>query len=200
MSRIDGIADVLQRQPAKGAAQQVDSLMQQLVIDARVPPPRRESARTLLMIFVMGSVTFEQAVEGLPHQLSVAPEIRFEQGLDVLTRERQTHLGFGHGAHLCIGQHLAKMETEVLVKTLLTELPGLGLDPAAEPPSIVGEQTTSWRREVVSCPAESMAAGAHSTTSWRKRTLRRSRSSAGTLASHAPLRRAQKAPSSTSHL
>jgi cytochrome P450 len=55
-----------------------------------------------------------------------------------LTRERQPHVGFGYGAHLCIGQHLAKMETEVLVKSLLDGLPGLRLDPAAEPPVIVG--------------------------------------------------------------
>jgi AcrR family transcriptional regulator len=84
MLRIDGIADVLQTHPAKGAAQQVDALMQQLVIDAGVPPVMRESARVLLMIFVMGSVSFEQALDGLPHQLKVAPDKRFQQGLDVL--------------------------------------------------------------------------------------------------------------------
>ena len=84
MLRIDGIAEVLQTHPAKGAARQVDALMQQLVVDAGVPPSRRESARVLLMIFVMGSVSFEQALEGLPHQLTVAPETRFKQGLDVL--------------------------------------------------------------------------------------------------------------------
>jgi AcrR family transcriptional regulator len=84
MLRIDGIAEVLQTHPAKGAARQVDALMQQLVVDAGVPPSRRESARVLLMIFVMGSVSFEQALEGLPHQLTVAPETRFKQGLDLL--------------------------------------------------------------------------------------------------------------------
>lgn len=84
MLRIDGIADVLQTQPAKGAALQVDTLMQQLVVDAGVPPSRRESARLLLMIFVLGSVSFEQALDGLPHGLDIAPETRFEQGLDVL--------------------------------------------------------------------------------------------------------------------
>jgi hypothetical protein len=84
MLRIDGIADLLQTHPAKGAAQQVDALMQRLVIDAGVPPSRRESARVLLMIFVMGSVSLEQALDGLPHQLTVPPGVRFEQGLDVL--------------------------------------------------------------------------------------------------------------------
>ena len=84
MLRIDGIADVLQTQPAKGAARQVDALMQQLVIDAGVPPARRESARMLLMIFILGSVSFEQAFDGLPHHLTDSPESRFERGLDVL--------------------------------------------------------------------------------------------------------------------
>jgi AcrR family transcriptional regulator len=84
MLRIDGIADVLQTQPAKGAARQVDALMQQLVVDAGVPPARRESARMLLMIFILGSVSFEQALKGLPHQLTESPESRFEQGLDLL--------------------------------------------------------------------------------------------------------------------
>jgi cytochrome P450 len=55
-----------------------------------------------------------------------------------LLRDRQAHVGFGHGAHLCIGQHLAKMETEVLVRTLLDALPRLRLDPDAEPPVIEG--------------------------------------------------------------
>ena len=50
----------------------------------RVPPARRESARMLLMIFILGSVSFEQALDGLPHQLTELPESRFTQGLDML--------------------------------------------------------------------------------------------------------------------
>jgi AcrR family transcriptional regulator len=84
MLKIDGIADVLQTQPAKGAAQRIDALMQQLVADAGVPPARRESARILLMIFILGSVSFEQALDGLPHQLTETPDARFTQGLDML--------------------------------------------------------------------------------------------------------------------
>jgi hypothetical protein len=81
---VDGIADVLQTQPAKGAARQVDALIQQLVVDAGVPSARRESARMLLMIFILGSISFEQALDGLPHQLTESPESRFKQGLDML--------------------------------------------------------------------------------------------------------------------
>ena len=82
--RIDGIADVLQTHPARGAAQQVDALMHQLVVDAEVPASHRQAVRLLLMIFVNGSVSLEQALDGLPHQLTEPPESRFEQGLDVL--------------------------------------------------------------------------------------------------------------------
>jgi TetR/AcrR family transcriptional regulator, tetracycline repressor protein len=82
--RIDGIADLLQAYPAEGAARQVDSMMHQLVIDAGIPPKRREAARMLLMVFVMGSVSSEQALKDLDHKLTVPPERRFEQGLDIV--------------------------------------------------------------------------------------------------------------------
>ena len=82
--RVDGIADVLQTYPAEGAALQVDLLMQQVLADAGVPEGCREGTRVLLMVFVLGSVSFEQAIEGLPTQLRVDPAKRFEQGLEVL--------------------------------------------------------------------------------------------------------------------
>lgn len=82
--RIKGIADVLQAYPAEGAARHVDSMLHQLVLDAGAPPGRREAARMLLMVYVMGSVSFEQALDGLDHELAVDPDTRFEQGLDMV--------------------------------------------------------------------------------------------------------------------
>lgn len=38
----------------------------------------------LLMIFILGSVSFEQAFDGLPDQLTESPESRFRQKLDLL--------------------------------------------------------------------------------------------------------------------
>lgn len=82
--RIDGIADVLRAYPAEGAARDVDAMLHQLVVDAGVPARRRESARMMVMVFVLGSVSSEQALTGLPHVLKVPPGVRFEHGLDML--------------------------------------------------------------------------------------------------------------------
>ncbi|MEV6148007.1 cytochrome P450 [Streptomyces sp. NPDC051992] len=48
---------------------------------------------------------------------------------------RQSHLGFGHGAHRCLGAHLAQEEAAVALAALLDRFPGLGFatDPADLP-------------------------------------------------------------------
>ncbi len=53
-------------------------------------------------------------------------------------RERKPHIGFGHGAHVCIGMHLARLESTVIFNTLLDRLPGLRLDPDAPEPYVAG--------------------------------------------------------------
>lgn len=44
-----------------------------------------------------------------------------------LRRQESPHVGFGHGAHHCLGAPLARMELQVALHTLLTRLPGLAL-------------------------------------------------------------------------
>jgi cytochrome P450 len=44
-----------------------------------------------------------------------------------LDRQQASHVGFGHGAHHCLGAPLARMELQVALRTLLTRLPGLRL-------------------------------------------------------------------------
>jgi cytochrome P450 len=63
-----------------------------------------------------------------------------------LARPYQQYLSFGYGPHLCIGMHLAKMETESLVRALVRELPNLRLDPALDPPQIEGTLMRSPER------------------------------------------------------
>jgi cytochrome P450 len=53
-------------------------------------------------------------------------------------RPRRPHVGFAHGAHLCLGLHLARMETAVVLDRLLDRLPDLRLDPAAPDPYLTG--------------------------------------------------------------
>lgn len=53
-------------------------------------------------------------------------------------RERKPHIGFGHGAHLCLGMHLARLESTKFFNALFDELPGLRLDPDAPPPYVSG--------------------------------------------------------------
>jgi cytochrome P450 len=54
-------------------------------------------------------------------------------------REPQQHIAFGFGPHMCLGMHLARMETRVAVDSLLDRLPGLHLDPDADDPHIHGQ-------------------------------------------------------------
>ena len=43
-------------------------------------------------------------------------------------RKPNRHLAFGYGAHLCIGQYLARMEMRILFEELLLRLKSLSLD------------------------------------------------------------------------
>lgn len=49
---------------------------------------------------------------------------RFRIDRDTATR----HLGFGYGGHMCLGQHLARMELRILFEELLPHLESLELD------------------------------------------------------------------------
>ena len=53
-------------------------------------------------------------------------------------RERKPHIGFAHGAHMCLGMHLARMETQVALNAIFDRLPDLRLDPDAPAPYISG--------------------------------------------------------------
>ncbi len=55
-----------------------------------------------------------------------------------LDRRADDHLSFGFGKHFCLGYHLAKLEAHTVLTALLDRLPGLRLDPDAEPPRITG--------------------------------------------------------------
>jgi cytochrome P450 len=53
-------------------------------------------------------------------------------------RSGLSHMTFGYGPHICLGMHLARVESAVAIGMLLGRLPGLHLEPDAEPPKITG--------------------------------------------------------------
>ncbi len=53
-------------------------------------------------------------------------------------RTPKPHASFAFGPHTCLGMHLARMETTVVVNALLDRLPNLRLDPDAPTPTVTG--------------------------------------------------------------
>ena len=59
-------------------------------------------------------------------------ESRWERAEEFdIFRPKLPHMGFAYGTHMCLGMHLARMETTVALNTLMDRLPGLRLDPDA---------------------------------------------------------------------
>jgi cytochrome P450 len=55
-----------------------------------------------------------------------------------LARDPKQHLAFAFGPHMCLGMHLARMETTVAINAVLDRLPAVRLDPSADDPHITG--------------------------------------------------------------
>lgn len=53
-------------------------------------------------------------------------------------RERRAHYSFARGPHICVGQHLARVEMTRALHAVLDKLPNLRLDPDKPPPEIRG--------------------------------------------------------------
>ena len=50
-------------------------------------------------------------------------------------RQQRQHVGFGFGVHVCLGMHLARMESRVAMNTLFDRLGRFTLDPDADVPA-----------------------------------------------------------------
>jgi cytochrome P450 len=46
-------------------------------------------------------------------------------------RDPKQHISFGTGPHMCLGMHLARMETRLAINALFDRLPKLRIDPVA---------------------------------------------------------------------
>jgi cytochrome P450 len=54
-------------------------------------------------------------------------------------RQARAHIGFGHGVHVCLGMHLARLEMRVALNLLFDRLPNLRFDPEGDDPHIRGQ-------------------------------------------------------------
>jgi cytochrome P450 len=59
------------------------------------------------------------------------------EAFDIFRPPKQ-HLAFAWGPHMCLGLHLARMETRVVLRQLFERLPNLRFDPDIEPTPITG--------------------------------------------------------------
>lgn len=84
----------------------------------------------------VGGVTIRagEAIMAAPGAANRDPAVFAEPNALDVTREGITHFGFGHGPHFCVGAHLARMEMQVALTTLLVRFPALRL---AVPPDEV---------------------------------------------------------------
>lgn len=101
------------------------------------------------LLMIMRGVTRDVELEGV--QLRAGQGVRLSLGaanrddgrhadpdrFDIL-RNSRTHMAFGFGSHRCLGMHLARMETLVVLEAVLDRLPGLRLDPEAADVKIIG--------------------------------------------------------------
>ena len=117
------------------------SLMQQAIEEGlRWEPPLTGIGRTAMRDVELAGVT-------IPAGSPVAVEMgsanrdpsRWENpdAFDI-HRKMQPHMAFAHGPHTCLGMHLARMETTVVINRVLERLPDVRLDPAADDVHISG--------------------------------------------------------------
>ena len=118
------------------------SLLPQAIEEAvRWEPP-------LIMITRVATRDTELGGVAIPQGSSVMPVLgaanrqgeRFDDPdrFDIF-REAKANLGWGHGVHVCLGMHLARLEMRVALNLLLDRLPNLRFDPDAGDPYIRGQ-------------------------------------------------------------
>jgi cytochrome P450 len=118
------------------------SLLPQAIEEGlRCEPPLLTINRTTTCEVELAGVTLGPGESITPHIGSANhDETRWEkpESFDIF-RAPLPHIAFAHGPHMCLGMHLARLETRVLVNRVLDRLPGIALDPGDDDPHIQGD-------------------------------------------------------------
>jgi cytochrome P450 len=107
----------------------------------RCEPPLLTINRTTTCEVEIAGVTLGPDESITPHIGSANhDETRWEhpETFDIF-RAPLPHIAFAHGPHMCLGMHLARLETRVLVNRVLDRLPDLALSPGDTDPHIRGD-------------------------------------------------------------
>jgi cytochrome P450 len=89
----------------------------------------------------IGGVTLPKgAVVGVASGAANRDPARFPDPdrFDIFRKPQHKHFAFAYGPHVCIGQHLARVEMTRALNAILDRLPGLRLDPDRPAPQIRG--------------------------------------------------------------
>jgi len=117
------------------------SLMQQTIEEGlRWEPPLTGIGRTATRAVEVDGVAI---AAGSPVQVEMGcanrDPARWERPDDFdIHRDVHQHMAFAFGVHMCLGIHLARMETTVVMNAVLDRLPNLRLDPDADDVRISG--------------------------------------------------------------
>ena len=118
------------------------SLLPQAIEEGlRCEPPLLTINRTTTCEVELAGVTLGPGESITPHIGSANhDETRWEnpETFDI-HRTPVPHIAFAHGPHMCLGMHLARLETRVLVNRVLDRLPDIALVPGDDDPHIQGD-------------------------------------------------------------
>jgi cytochrome P450 len=133
---------LLMTHPEQMAAVREDrALLPQAIEEAlRFEPPLLTIARTATCEVEIAGVTLQPG-EGITTHIGSAnhDETRWENAETFDSfRPAIPHIAFAHGPHMCLGMHLARLETSVLLNRVLDRLTNLELDPGDSDPHIKG--------------------------------------------------------------
>jgi cytochrome P450 len=118
------------------------SLVPQAIEEAvRWNPPLLTITRTTTCDTELGGVFIPQGCSVLPMLGSTnRQEDRWDDPDEFnIFRTPKGNLGWGHGVHVCLGMHLARLEMRTAVDLLLDRLPNLRMDPDGDDPHIRGQ-------------------------------------------------------------
>jgi cytochrome P450 len=118
------------------------NLLPQAIEEAvRWNPPLLTITRTTTRDTVLGGVEIPEGCSVMPMLGSAnRQEDRWEnpEQFDIF-RTAKGNLAWGHGVHVCLGMHLARLEMRTAVNLLIDRLPNLRMDPNGDDPHIRGQ-------------------------------------------------------------